>query len=77
MPYSNRKELKELVGRTGVFYNYGGEKYLIIGVLQSVSENGNCEMLDGGYFDEFEPKTRGELIEIINKMFINHEWKSF
>jgi len=62
------KELKEHIGKIGIFYNEDDQKILCIGKLIAVTPHGNCECDDGWYFDEFEPKTKHQLRKLINQL---------
>jgi len=66
MSYLNKDELRTYIGKVGVFYNADDDKCVTIGTLKSVTKNGNCENDDGTYFDEFRPKTRSEMLELID-----------
>jgi hypothetical protein len=69
MSYKNKDELRLLKGKVGIFYNYGNEKALVIGKLNSVTANGKCENEDDVYFDEFEPKSKEQLLKLVYLLF--------
>jgi hypothetical protein len=69
MAYSNRLELKNHIGKIGIFYNDIQDYTVKIGKLISVTENGNCEDGDESYYDNFIPLTVEEIIDIVNSKF--------
>jgi len=65
MAYENRIELKNQIGKIGIFYDEKTDKRLVISRLVAVTGNGRCEDEGQVYFDNFEPKTIMELKQIL------------
>jgi hypothetical protein len=69
MSYKNKEELRNHIGKVGLFYNNDDEKTHKIGRLVSVTKNGNVEDEDQTYFDEFTPMSRTQMLELIDLEF--------
>ena len=69
MGYLNRDELRGYIGKVGLFYNSDDDKTHTIGRLVAVTKNGNCEDEDEGYYDEFTPMKRSDMLELIDLEF--------
>ena len=67
MAYSNRLYLKKHIGKLGVFYNEPNDLTIKIGKLEAVTENGNCEDEDQTYYDNFTPKTKEQILELLER----------
>lgn len=70
MSYTNRKELIKHIGKLGVFFNDENEKVLKIGTLIEVTTNGSVLDCENVYYDEFLPKTRDQVLEIISNLYM-------